>query len=616
MSQRRFWNFKADDLTIDLDHWFHGITLPGVYQGFDFGTQDSMTLHLIHSVTGSKYVNKEPPSESNFIGVIRTRQGVIIQEDANIDIPVPAADPSLPRIDLVFLSHTYVDAEGGEEAFYGIVEGTPNASPVAPTVADPLIDIPIATLYVPAGIADLTDSDVVYTKAEVPTIANENYAHRDKPNRYTKQAQNSPENSAITFDTGTNELTINSDSNLFALPTNITIADALAKITQKPSGTIIQLRVMTTAGITITHDPAPSAKEIFNEIDEQTITFPKGTTLDLVAQSDGSWRLFDYSVKAVWNRNNSFNKAQQFPLGSGIKIKYISYVVSSITYNAWILELDAANDNLILDMANATQMGGFNPASDVLEIRFIDVIGTVSNVGGANKANGWTPKIKVIGSAAGSINVLCGTTPLPVGSDYILLDNNSDLTFLNTNPVQLGFKLAELVSAGNSTFFQIVIGAGYKFSLITHSAFLKTFGGVMYGNNTFYPDGTNHNAALNALANELINPGTPITLNKAVNYIGPGEYVKSANGTVKLIGFCGVSNSTPAVNTIFAVLPVGYRPTTERVFFCPNIGVGVENVVVVRIESNGNCHMSDVALVKLSIGNGCYLDPVEFNINY
>ena len=618
MAQRAFWNWKDDDLTIDMSQWLNGLFPKGVYRGFDFvnANQAGMTLKLTHEVTGFKFT-KQDLSESDFCGVLKTPQGSLIREDEEILINIAAADPTNPRIDAIYCNHTYIETQGGAAALYSVVTGTPGAVPVAPVLINDLTDLLIGYLYVPAATTDLSDLAVVMSKVEVPTLAEENYAHRDKVNRYTKQAQEAPENAAITFDVGTGELTINSESNMFALPVTITTADVLNKITEKPAGTYLKLRVMTVLGIKVTHSTVPAVGEIFNEVNEETLIYPKGTVLDLVAQSDGSWRLIDYSIGAVWNRNNSFKAAQQLPEGSGIKIKSVSYVVSLVTYTAWILELDASNPNLVLDMDNATQMGGFNPATDVLELKFIDVIGYVGNVGGVNKGNGWTPMIRVKGTLGQTINARTAPEPAPITGDYIIFDNGTDMYSVGYSASFPQLKLAEGVNATNSSYFQIIINGSYKFTLVPVSTLIRGFGGLFYNNNTFFADGTSHRIAIDSLVSALTAPGTLLSFVLQPDFTSdpahPLRYSKSANGTVRFTGRLLVGPVLEAI--VFATLPVGYRPTKTVAFKAVGLGVGIVNNPVCLIHPNGDCEITDQEGNDLDSGDHAWLNCVEYNIN-
>lgn len=510
MAQTRYWNFQDDDVTIGLDEWFHGIILPGVYQGFDFGVQDSMMLHLVHNITGSRYVKQEPPALSNYIGVLRTKQCVVVQEDAGIDIPISAADPTNPRIDLIYISHEYIDSKGGQPAFYGIIQGTPGVNPVTPELANDLTDLIIATIYIPAAITDLTDDGVIYTRAEVPTIANENYANRDKVNRYTRQAQEAPIYNLNygDFNTSTKTLNLNTESNYFQLPANVDTTAYLQYIlNDSADGTEVTLRVITTNGITVKHDASFASNSIFNEVDQEDIFIPLFSEL-YFQKVDGYWLLKNYSLQSVWQRTNAFKKAQQFPYGTGVSLNPITYVVSSVTYNTWMLEIDASAQNHVLDLSNSSQMNGFNLLTNSICINFINIIPGFKTIN-SGLGNGTEINIKVIG-ATGILLAFAGFFPPPAQTGtYLYLDNAGDIgnmSIANSGGFNPGsaINLAEILNTTNSVSeFTIKINIGNKFSLTSINSLLKSVGNSIYSNNNFYTNGTSHKDAIDTLANQL-----------------------------------------------------------------------------------------------------------------
>jgi len=83
-----------------------------------------------------------------------------VQNDTVYNLPVPAANSSLARIDLVCVVVT--DSNEGQAGTTGAtiidVPGTPSASPVAPT--PPVSSIVIAQINVPAAATTITSSDI------------------------------------------------------------------------------------------------------------------------------------------------------------------------------------------------------------------------------------------------------------------------------------------------------------------------------------------------------------------------------------------------------------------------------------------------------------------------
>ncbi len=171
MAQRRYWNFEDDDATKDLIRWLTGILAPGVYHGFDLNPTANMNLNLIHTSTGFKDVD-DLEIESGFIGLIITRQGTVVKQDVDITINgIANGHATLPRIDIVVLTHTYTEVVGGSTALYSVITGTPNALPVAPALTSAETQIKIAELYIPATTTALNGVGVVYTRSTPPEFA-------------------------------------------------------------------------------------------------------------------------------------------------------------------------------------------------------------------------------------------------------------------------------------------------------------------------------------------------------------------------------------------------------------------------------------------------------------
>ena len=118
MAQKRFWNWKDDDYTLDLNHRELGILESGLYRGFDrHSSSAGLNLVLHHGVNGIKKV-KLDTTETNSMGVWMSKQGCVITEDANITIPISANTTSDPRIDLIVGTHQYSQTQGGLVATY------------------------------------------------------------------------------------------------------------------------------------------------------------------------------------------------------------------------------------------------------------------------------------------------------------------------------------------------------------------------------------------------------------------------------------------------------------------------------------------------------------------
>lgn len=169
MAQKLFWSWKDDDLTFNLDRWLLGLIEPAVYRGFDFTPTANWNLTLGHTVTGIIQVKKDL-TNSPKTGIVFTKQGVVVQEDAAIVIPITPVS-TLPRIDIIVLTHQYTDTiVGGYSATYSVVQGTPNATPVAPSILNAATDLKIGELYLPASAANLNAAGVTFAKTEKPSL--------------------------------------------------------------------------------------------------------------------------------------------------------------------------------------------------------------------------------------------------------------------------------------------------------------------------------------------------------------------------------------------------------------------------------------------------------------
>lgn len=197
MAQKVFWSWQDDDLTFDLNRRFLGIMDSGVYRGFDAALAAGLTLNLIHTNSGGIETKKDQTLTPRF-GVIVTKQGATIREDDAITVPIESNGPyNQPRIDLVYLEHQYVDVVGGLAATYAVVRGVPADVPVAPSLPNPNIQVPIGELLLPAFAASLDAVGVVFTRYPNPAYAG------DQNLMYTNRDQNVPGNKNFTSISGT-----------------------------------------------------------------------------------------------------------------------------------------------------------------------------------------------------------------------------------------------------------------------------------------------------------------------------------------------------------------------------------------------------------------------------
>lgn len=167
MAQKRFWNYRDDDSTASFIRWLLGVLDAGRYKGFDFSPNPGMNLTLNHDTSGSMQIRDDLSEIAT--GLIITRQGVIVQEDEALTLPISTTSAN-PRIDIIVLTHRYEANLTGLPASYAIIQGVPAVSPIAPQVADAKTDIILGELYLPANCTNLNQAGVVYSQSKVPRV--------------------------------------------------------------------------------------------------------------------------------------------------------------------------------------------------------------------------------------------------------------------------------------------------------------------------------------------------------------------------------------------------------------------------------------------------------------
>jgi hypothetical protein len=181
MAQRIYWQYKDEDSTYDLNVRQTGIIPFGRYKGFD-PVPDGMSITLKRNTTHATRV--ELDLSTALIGVWVTRQGAVVVEDGDINLPLSDGDATHPRIDIIVGTHNHVESAGGIAATYSIVEGTPAADPVAPGVLDETTDVILGYLTIPAGATEVLEE--MYTYARIPDFADDaTLPHLDKIQKFS-----------------------------------------------------------------------------------------------------------------------------------------------------------------------------------------------------------------------------------------------------------------------------------------------------------------------------------------------------------------------------------------------------------------------------------------------
>lgn len=150
--QTRFHNFHRPLIALEENHRMVGAISPGVYRGFDSVTPQAGTiLAFSHAVTGIRKTGLGG-TVSNPMSLVVTSAGVFVYEDAPIEVSVGFnGGNSSTRIDLLIMTHSYIDSDGGATASYSVISGQTGVAK-EPTISNPAIQTAIGFIIVP-GLA-------------------------------------------------------------------------------------------------------------------------------------------------------------------------------------------------------------------------------------------------------------------------------------------------------------------------------------------------------------------------------------------------------------------------------------------------------------------------------
>lgn len=197
MAQTRLRDYKDDLGSFEHNLFNLGVHGPGRFAGFDTlistgNVGNTREFEIRHTGTGFSYKN----AINNVIGpigVVMTPQGVLIQESAPIGplAPDTNAGNALTRYDLVYLTHDYVVADGGQAATYGIIKGAVGVS-IKPILADPLKQVAIGIIELPPNASNA--AEFIWHKSKSPDSGDGEDARLTYPNSFKKtQSQNKSE---------------------------------------------------------------------------------------------------------------------------------------------------------------------------------------------------------------------------------------------------------------------------------------------------------------------------------------------------------------------------------------------------------------------------------------
>ncbi len=205
MSQKIYHNYQDAMTSDDFNYAVLGLMPPGRYCGFDTISSSGLNFSILHTTTG-QVVTKFDGSASNQKGILLTKQGMVVQEDATLTGLVCISNSGLGnRIDAVVMVHAKVNTPGGAAATYKVIQGTPTMG--VPALDSPNTEILIGTISIPANATDL--SAAVYAPTQIPNIGNtdiltaypligQTFASLTGVNAFTQQQQLQYSNTAIT----------------------------------------------------------------------------------------------------------------------------------------------------------------------------------------------------------------------------------------------------------------------------------------------------------------------------------------------------------------------------------------------------------------------------------
>lgn len=175
MAQKRYYEYGSDDDTFTLTNHMVSLVPAGRYHGFDFMATADLNLRLEHGLTGFNRPTQQG-TLAGPLGIIKTAQGILIEEDEPVVVQgVAAGDAANPRIDLVICEHTYKAIQGGEQAYYKIIRGTPAVEPQPPDLQNVVTQVKVGELYIPAGATALDSDGVTFSAAPFPMYAGQEY---------------------------------------------------------------------------------------------------------------------------------------------------------------------------------------------------------------------------------------------------------------------------------------------------------------------------------------------------------------------------------------------------------------------------------------------------------
>lgn len=396
MAQKIYWSFKDDDSTFNLNRRFLGILDSGLYRGFDAALAAGLNLTLVHTVNGVTEVEINQSATID-VGVLISRQGVVIKETSAIVLPISAGHATLDRIDLIICEHQYVQVTGGQPAVYSVIQGVPSATPVAPALTSPNKQIILGTLFVPATTTNLNGAGVIYTKADNPFFAGDTDVLKSNLKQNSAERKTFDKGIALTQDVATiggTTITFPSEKGGYVIGNtngNYLPIDNIASTFGTEVGIPVFVYTLQNVVLKSSYFNTPNSDDVYIEAGEFFI---------LMSYTNGKWAVIK-GGEADKNGANKFKKVQKF-----------NYEITAKNI--------AAGGLLSLGESANTVLVNVSPTED------LNFIGSLAKDGVAisDEYGSWVI-IKFTGATAKLIKHNTGG-PIPAGYKPILMPNGVD----------------------------------------------------------------------------------------------------------------------------------------------------------------------------------------------
>lgn len=188
MAQYRFRQHRDELDSYQENQALLGVRRKGIITGFEiFNPSSALTFDLAHD-DGGFILPIEGASNKDPVGAWVTNENTLIIEDSEIlGFTVVANASGNPRIDAIYGQHSYSSVVGGAAATYGIITGTPAATPQIPSLSD-ASRVLLGYLYIADGVSNLSsglaNGDVRYYPCTAPPAGMEGSIPVGLPSKY------------------------------------------------------------------------------------------------------------------------------------------------------------------------------------------------------------------------------------------------------------------------------------------------------------------------------------------------------------------------------------------------------------------------------------------------